>query len=144
MLAKRGWLFLFLSIAAFYLWGLGSLPLVGPDEPRYAEVAREMLARHDLITPTLGGLPWFEKPPLLYWLMMASYRIFGVSEFSARLGPAICGLLTGFLVYWIGKNVGEPETSFASSAEPNRNSEEQSQSGLARWSALVLLSSTGV
>jgi len=61
----------------------GAVPLVGPDEPRYAQVAREMLARHDLITPTLGGLPWFEKPPLLYWMTMASYRVFGVKEFSA-------------------------------------------------------------
>ena len=101
MLAKRVWSFLFLAIAAFYLYGLGAAPLVGPDEPRYAQVAREMLARHDLITPTLGGLPWFEKPPLLYWMMMASYRVFGVSEFSARLGPAICGLLTAVFVYWI-------------------------------------------
>ena len=45
ILAKRGWLLLFLGIAAFYLWGLGALPLVGPDEPRYAEVAREMFVR---------------------------------------------------------------------------------------------------
>src|SRR3981081_2979137 len=105
MLAKRGWLLLFLSIAAFYLWGLGSLPLVGPDEPRYAEVAREMFARRDLITPTLGGLPWFEKPPLLYWLMIASYRVLGISEYAARLGPAICGLLTAVFVYWIGKTI---------------------------------------
>src|SRR5262245_62379546 len=52
----KPWLILFLAIAAFYLWGLGSLPLVGPDEPRYAQVAREMLARGDFITPTLGGL----------------------------------------------------------------------------------------
>ncbi len=101
MLAKRVWSFLFLAIAAFYLYGLGAVPLVGPDEPRYAQVAREMLARHDLITPTLGGLPWFEKPPMLYWMMMASYRVFGVNEFSARLGPAICALLTAILVYWI-------------------------------------------
>ena len=49
MLAKRGWLLLFLSIAAFYLWGLGSLPLVGPDEPRYAEVAREIEARRTCV-----------------------------------------------------------------------------------------------
>src|SRR5258708_38352585 len=101
MLAKRVWSFLFLAIATFYLYGLGGVPLVGPDEPRYAQVAREMLARHDLITPTLGGLPWFEKPPMLYWMMMASYRVFGVNEFSARLGPATCALLTALLVYWI-------------------------------------------
>src|SRR5215510_11285635 len=108
MLAKRVWTLLFLAIAALYLYGLGVLPLVGPDEPRYAEVAREMLARRDLITPTLGGLPWFEKPPLLYWMMMASYRVFGANEFAARLGPAICGLLTGFFVYWMAAQAFGP------------------------------------
>ena len=76
MLAKRAWHLLFIIIAAFYFWGLGSFSLVGPDEPRYAEVAREMLMRRDFITPTLGGLPWFEKPPLLYWMMMLAYRLF--------------------------------------------------------------------
>ena len=106
-LAKRAWLLLFIAIAGFYFWGLGSLPLVGPDEPRYAEVAREMFARRDFITPTLGGLPWFEKPPLLYWMMMLSYRVLGVTEYAARLGPALCGLLTGVFVYWIGKKCVE-------------------------------------
>src|SRR5258706_15630677 len=103
MLAKRGWLLLFLGIAAFYFWGLGSLPLVGPDEPRYADVAREMFARRDLITPALGGLPWFANPPLLYWLMIAAYPVFGVNESAARLGPAVCGGVTGAFVYWLGK-----------------------------------------
>src|SRR5258706_7834403 len=139
MLAKRGWLLLFLGIAAFYLWGLGSLPLVGPDEPRYAEIAREMLARHDLITPRLGGLPWFEKPPLLYWLMVAGYRIFGVNEYAARLGPAICGLLTAAFVCWIGKTI---ETAGPTSAIPLLT-EEQRRNGLGRYSALVWLSSLG-
>jgi len=140
MLAKRGWLLLFLSIAAFYLWSLGSLPLVGPDEPRYAEVAREMLARHDLITPTLGGLPWFEKPPLLYWLMIANYRVLGVSEYAARLGPAICGLLTAVFVYWIGKTI---EKSSDASSAVTGESAEQKREGLGRFSALVWLSSLG-
>src|SRR5712692_7836746 len=110
MLAKRRWLLLFIGISGFYLWGLGSLPLVGPDEPRYAEVAREMLARRDLITPTLGGMPWFEKPPLLYWFMMVGYRIFGVTEYAARLGPALCGLLTAVFVYWLGRTIENCET----------------------------------
>src|SRR6195256_674516 len=111
MLAKRVWSFLFLAVAAFYLYGLGTMPLVGPDEPRYAEVAREMLARHDWITPTLGGLPWFEKQPLLYWLMAASYRVSGVTEYAARLGPAICGLLTAGFVYWIGRTIETASTT---------------------------------
>lgn len=146
VLAKRAWFLLFAAIAAFYLWGLGSLPLVGPDEPRYAEVAREMLARRDLITPTLGGLPWFEKPPLLYWMMMLSYRLLGVTEYAARLGPAICGLLTTVFVYWIGKSLssnggvpGSGQRATAGSADILvRNFND-----LADWSALVWLSSAG-
>ena len=140
MLAKRGWLLLFLSIAAFYLWSLGSLPLVGPDEPRYAEVAREMLARHDLITPTLGGLPWFEKPPLLYWLMIAGYRVLGVSEYAARLGPAICGLLTAVFVYWIGKTI---EKSSDASSPVTGESAEQRREGLGRFQRVSLVIESG-
>jgi 4-amino-4-deoxy-L-arabinose transferase-like glycosyltransferase len=138
MLAKRGWLLLFFSIAAFYFWGLSSFPLVGPDEPRYAEVAREMFARHDWITPTLGGLPWFEKPPLLYWLMIAGYRVFGVGEYAARVGPAICGLLTALFVYWIGKTVENAGASIKAS-----EGEEHRRDDLGRYSALVWLSSLG-
>ena len=108
-LAKRAWLLLFIAIAGFYLWGLGSFPLLGPDEPRYAAVAREMFARRDFITPTLGGRPWFEKPPLLYWMMILSYRVLGVSEYAARLGPALCGVLTAVFVYWIGSAIEEAE-----------------------------------
>jgi len=104
-LAKRAALLFILAIITFYLYGLGRLPLLGPDEPRYAEVAREMYERGDMVTPTLGGHTWFEKPALLYWMMMAGYKVFGVSEFSARLGPALCGLLTAILIYWLGKRV---------------------------------------
>ena len=104
-LAKHAWLFLFLAVVALYFYGLGHLPFVGPDEPRYAEVAREMFLRRDLITPTLGGHPWFEKPALLYWMMIGSFAVFGVSEWAARLGPAISGLLTIASVYWIGHRV---------------------------------------
>ena len=104
-LAKRAALLFFLAIITFYLYGLGHLPLLGPDEPRYAEVAREMYERGDMVTPTLGGHAWFEKPALLYWMMIAGYKLFGVSEFSARLGPALCGLLTVILLYWLGKRV---------------------------------------
>lgn len=104
-LAKRAWLLLFLAVTGFYLYGLGRLPLVGPDEPRYAQVAREMFLRRDLITPTLGGHTWFEKPSLLYWMMIASFRAFGVSEWPARLGPALAGLLTIAAVCWISHRV---------------------------------------
>ena len=141
MLAKRVWLIFFVGIAAFYVWGLGLLPLVGPDEPRYTEVAREMLARHDLITPTLGGLPWFEKPPLLYWLIMASYRVLGVSEYAARVGPALCGLLSALFVYWIAARCSSP----AGAKEVREGSiEAHEHSELARLSPLIFLSTLGV
>ncbi|HKO60127.1 MAG TPA: glycosyltransferase family 39 protein [Pyrinomonadaceae bacterium] len=104
-LAKPLTLTLFVAIAVFYVYGLGHLPFVGPDEARYAQVAREMFERGDLITPTLGGHIWFEKPSLLYWLMIASYTVFGVSESSARLGPAICGVLSIVAVFWVGRRV---------------------------------------
>ena len=132
-LAKHGWKLTFFAIGAFYLFALGSLPLVGPDEPRYAEVAREMFARHDLITPTLGGHPWFEKPALLYWLMIASYRVLGVSEYAARLGPALCGLLTAVFIFWLGRTVARANQSIAA----------ENPSALGKWSALVFLSSFG-
>ena len=131
MLAKRAWHFLFIAIAAFYFWGLGSFPLIGPDEPRYAEVAREMLMRRDFITPTLGGLPWFEKPALLYWMMNLAYRVLGVSEYAARLGPAVCGLVTAAFLYWMGTTVSADDQSGEYSAN------------VARWSALAWLSSSG-
>lgn len=104
-LAKRVYIFLFIIVIAFYLYGLGKLPLLGPDEPRYAQVAREMFLNRDLITPTLGGHTWFEKPALLYWLIAASFKVFGVSEWSARLGPALCGVLTIVAMWCVGREV---------------------------------------
>ncbi|MFZ0477947.1 MAG: glycosyltransferase family 39 protein, partial [Terriglobales bacterium] len=58
-----------------FFYGLGSFGLVGADEPRYAQVAREMLNRSDWVLPTLDGKPWLEKPPLYYWQAMLSYRV---------------------------------------------------------------------
>jgi 4-amino-4-deoxy-L-arabinose transferase-like glycosyltransferase len=78
------------GLCAFFLfYGLGSFGLVGADEPRYAQIAREMLQRHDWITPVLGGKPWLEKPVLFYWQAMLSYSVFGVSDWAARLPNAV-------------------------------------------------------
>jgi 4-amino-4-deoxy-L-arabinose transferase-like glycosyltransferase len=111
-LAKRAWLLLFAGICVVYFYGLGELPLVGPDEPRYAQVAREMFERGDWITPTLNGQTWFEKPALLYWLMMISYATFGVSEWAARFAPACAGVLTVLVVGWAARRA-----EFASGVE---------------------------
>lgn len=130
-LAKRTALIFFLAAAAFYFYGLGHIPLIGPDEPRYAEVAREMYLRGDMVTPTLGGHTWFEKPALLYWLMIGSYSLFGVTEQAARLGPALCGLLTIFLIYVMGRRVERAAKG------------EETASGLGLWSSLAFASSLG-
>ena len=91
-----------ITVILIYFSGL-TVPLLGPDEPRYSQVAREMFERGDWITPTLGGFHWFEKPVLLYWLQIVSYNIFGVSEFSARLGSALYGLATVGALWLLGR-----------------------------------------
>jgi 4-amino-4-deoxy-L-arabinose transferase-like glycosyltransferase len=100
-LAKRDFVLLLAGVALVYFYGLGRAPFVGSDEPRYAEVAREMYARGDLVTPTLGGRTWFEKPALGYWSEIAGFKLFGVSEWSARLGAALAGWLTVLLLGWL-------------------------------------------
>jgi len=80
--------------------GLGALGLVGPDEPRYAAIARAMAETHDWVTPRLWGTPWFEKPVLYYWAAGIAMRIFGVSEFAARLPSALAALLAVLSVAW--------------------------------------------
>ena len=70
------------------IFGGNILGLVGADEPRYAQIAREMLARHDYITPILYGRPWLEKPALYYWRAMFAFKEFGVHDWSARLPSA--------------------------------------------------------
>jgi 4-amino-4-deoxy-L-arabinose transferase-like glycosyltransferase len=80
--------------------GLGALGLVGPDEPRYAAIARAMAETHDWITPRLWGAPWFEKPVLYYWAAGIAMRIFGVSEFAARLPSAFAALLALSAIKW--------------------------------------------
>jgi 4-amino-4-deoxy-L-arabinose transferase-like glycosyltransferase len=83
-----------------FLYGLGQFGLIGADEPRYAQVAREMLERHDWITPVLGGRPWLEKPPLYYWQAMLAYAIFGASDWAARLPSALDAALLVLAVYF--------------------------------------------
>lgn len=85
--------------AFLFFYGIGQFGLIGADEPRYAQVAREMLARHDWITPVLGGHSWLEKPPLYYWQAILAYSIFGVSDTAARIPSAIDATFLVVAVY---------------------------------------------
>jgi 4-amino-4-deoxy-L-arabinose transferase-like glycosyltransferase len=86
--------------AFLFLYGIGQFGLVGADEPRYAQVAREMLDHHEWITPLLGGQPWLEKPPLYYWQAMLFYAVFGVHDWSARLPSVLDATLLVMAVYF--------------------------------------------
>jgi 4-amino-4-deoxy-L-arabinose transferase-like glycosyltransferase len=96
---------LFILTAFFLFYGLvpifggAGLGLVGADEPRYAQVAREMLQRHDYITPILWGQPWLEKPALYYWRAMLSFEEFGIHDWSARLPSASFAFVLVVLIY---------------------------------------------
>ena len=82
-----------------YFFGLGRYPLGNPDEGRYAEIPREMVGIGDYITPRLNGVNYFEKPPLVYWLVAGSYRLFGDSELAMRLVPGLFALGGILLTY---------------------------------------------
>jgi 4-amino-4-deoxy-L-arabinose transferase-like glycosyltransferase len=88
--------------------GLASIGLVGPDEPRYAWIAREMAQSGDWVTPRLYGQPWFEKPALYYWAAAIGFRIFPSAEVAARLPSAIAALCAALSIAWLAlKHYGE-------------------------------------
>ncbi len=87
-----------LLLYCLYFFGLTSVGLVGPDEPRYASIAREMARSGDWLTPSLWGEPWFEKPPLLYWIAAAGFRLGLGEDLAPRFGVAL--LSSAFLVFF--------------------------------------------
>ena len=82
------------------LWDLGH-PLWEVDDARYAEVPREMAERGDWLSPTLDYVDYIEKPPLIYWLSAASYRLFGTNEAAARLPLALFSMLGMLGAWWL-------------------------------------------
>src|SRR5215475_12836519 len=113
-----------ITLAVCYFSNLGVIGFVGPDEPRYAWIARDMAESGDWITPRLYGKPWFEKPPLYYWMAGSSFKLFGVSEISARLPSALCALLATLALAWLAWRAYGEET--------------------ARWLLLLLPTSVGM
>ncbi len=82
---------------------LDAIGLVGPDEPRYAWVARAMQESGDWVTPRLYDRPWLEKPPLYYWGAATVFALFGESEVSARLPSAVAALLAALALAWTAR-----------------------------------------
>ncbi len=101
-------LLLLICLPALLLYPTRSFLLLEPDEGRYAEIAREMLDAGTWVVPTLQGEAYLDKPPLFYWLVKISFMLFGVSDASARLVPAIAVHLTILSIYLIGRrSVGQ-------------------------------------
>jgi 4-amino-4-deoxy-L-arabinose transferase-like glycosyltransferase len=90
-------------VASLFFFGQLHAPLLEPQEPRYAEIPRQMLAEGRFVLPVLHGQPYLDKPPLLYWLVMGSYQLFGVHDWSARLLPGLVGVLTVLTTWWWGR-----------------------------------------
>jgi len=110
--ARLFWLILIIAtLYLCYFHNLGAIGLVGPDEPRYAWIAREMHESGDWVTPRLYGKPWFEKPPLLYWGAALSFKLFGVSDAAARFPSALAALLATLAMAWLAWRVYGPWTA---------------------------------
>lgn len=105
---RRAWLeplLLALVLGVWFGYELNMRALWSPDEGRYAEIAREMVANGDYLTPRLNGVKYFEKPPLVYWLTAGSIKVFGLNGWALRLWPALFALLGGLAVYFIGRQL---------------------------------------
>lgn len=105
-----------LAIVLTYVCLLGRYDLAEPDEPRYAEIAREMIELRDWVTPHLNYVKYFEKPPLVYWLTAINFELFGVSEGVARLWPAVFGLIGIVLANQLGRSMYDAWTGYAAAA----------------------------
>ncbi|HEX9454968.1 MAG TPA: glycosyltransferase family 39 protein, partial [Candidatus Binatia bacterium] len=93
------WLF-FAAAIFVLLYQLGAAALFEPDEGRNAEKAREILVLNDWITPHENFYPVLDKPIFFYWLIAFSYKLFGISEWTARLPSALAAFGTLGLIYW--------------------------------------------
>jgi 4-amino-4-deoxy-L-arabinose transferase-like glycosyltransferase len=108
--SRRSILLFLLATAVLYYSALGTIPLLEPDEGRYAEIPREMLASGDFVTPHLNGVVYLEKPPLFYWGNALSLAAFGDTEFGARCFTATVSVAGVLLTFWMGSVLAGPRT----------------------------------
>jgi 4-amino-4-deoxy-L-arabinose transferase-like glycosyltransferase len=99
---------LVIGFGILWFYVLGARTLVTSDEGRYAEMAREIVASGDWLTPRLNAIKYFEKPPLQVWATALAFKAFGLGEWQARLWTGLCGLLGIGLVAYTGRRVFNP------------------------------------
>lgn len=93
-----------LAAGVFLPW-LGSMTLFDIDETLFANAAREMEQTGDYIVPYFNGEAFYDKPPLMYWVMIAGYRVFGINEMGARIGSALAGIGSCLLIFVLAKEM---------------------------------------
>jgi 4-amino-4-deoxy-L-arabinose transferase-like glycosyltransferase len=116
LIARRTLFALLAAFAIAWFCNLGYRHLVKPDEGRYADIPREMIASGDWLTPRINGYRYFEKPPLQYWATAVSLSAFGMNEWAARLWPGLTGFLGVLLVYWAGNRLFGPPAGLLGAA----------------------------
>ena len=114
----RSWIFdpglwVILLVALLLFFARIRSPLLEPDEARYAEIPRQMLHEGSWLVPVLHGQAYYHKPPLLYWLVMASYSAFGVEDWSARLVPCLASVLMVLVSYLWGRGLMNKRAALA-------------------------------
>jgi 4-amino-4-deoxy-L-arabinose transferase-like glycosyltransferase len=105
---RHALLVILIALAALlHVVTIGTGDLYSETEGQYAGAAREMVASHNWLLPTNNGIPRLQKPPLLYWLIIASYKILGVNEAAARLPVALAVIATVALIFLIGEKLSD-------------------------------------
>jgi 4-amino-4-deoxy-L-arabinose transferase-like glycosyltransferase len=105
----------FIIIAAasvLFFHSLGKVHLFDWDEINFAESAREMIATDNYMQVQINYEPFWEKPPLFFWMQVASMKMFGVNEFAARLPNAVCGIITLLVLFAIGRRLHNEQFAF--------------------------------
>ena len=114
--ARRDLALLTAVFGLLFFFQLGDSTLVNPDEGRYAEVPREMLATGDWVLPRLNGVFYFEKPPLVYWMLAVFQQVFGPDEFAQRAVPALFALGGVLLTYGAGRRLHDRKAGLAAAS----------------------------
>src|ERR1044071_6081727 len=105
---RHALLVILIALAALlHVVTIGTGDLYSQTEGQYAGAAREMVESHQWLLPTNNGIPRLQKPPLLYWLIIASYKILGVNEAAARLPVALAVVATVALIFLIGEKLSD-------------------------------------
>lgn len=106
-------LFLLSLTAPLFFYKLGQSSLVSWDEAWYAEIARNILQSGDIFNLFYNGDPYYDHPPLGFWMIAITFKIFGISEFWARFAPAVVGMSGIFVMYFLGRELFNRAVGFA-------------------------------